>query len=86
MSGPRLYTEPAPTIVHLYEQRGDGFWYPRESGTFPTPPVPPKSYAELENENRRMIIAFEAIASTSKAMLDPVRRAGPTSKREEKSQ
>ena len=97
MNGPRLYTEPQPTIAHLYEQRGDGFWYPKEcssaccvplleSGTFPPPPVPPKSYAELENENRRMITAFEAIALIANDMLDPVRRAGPTSKSEEKSQ
>ena len=81
MNGPRLYTEPEPAIAHLYEQRGDGFWYPRVTPTNIGSAC--KSYAELENENRRMIIAFEAIASIAKDMLDPVRRAGPTSKREE---
>ena len=84
MNGPRLYTEPEPTIAHLYEQRGDGFWYPKAT------PVNTGCActinAELENENRRMITAFEAIASIANDMLDPVRRAGPTSKREEKSQ
>ena len=29
-NGPRFYNEPPPEIIHLYEQRGDNCWYPKE--------------------------------------------------------
>ena len=33
---------------------------------------------DLETENRRMLTAFDAIATIACDMLDPLRRAGPT--------
>ena len=38
---------------------------------------PQKKGVDFESENRRMLTAFDAIATIACDMLDPVRRAGP---------